>query len=38
MWVVSNSIIVIISAMYMIFYARVFEQFGLFVRMCKATL
>lgn len=37
-WVIMNTLIVVISSMYLIFYARVFEQFGLFVRMCKHTL
>lgn len=37
-WIVSNTLIILISSVYLIFYARVFESFGLFVRMCKHSL
>lgn len=37
-WIVLNTVIIVISSVYLIFYARVFESFGLFVRMCRHSL
>lgn len=33
-WVALNSILVLMISVYVLFYARVFEKFGLFVRIC----
>lgn len=37
-WISSNTVLLIMSSFYVLFYARVFEKFGLFVRICKLSL
>lgn len=37
-WCGSNTFILIMSAFYVMFYARVYESFGMFIKLCKETL
>lgn len=37
-WIAMNCLILIISSFYILFYARVYESFGLFVRICQQTI
>lgn len=37
-WIIMNCLILVISSFYILFYARVFESFGLFVRICQQTI
>lgn len=37
-WIIVNSLILVMSCLYVLFYARVYESFGLFVRICQGTM
>lgn len=37
-WMSMNCLILVISSFYILFYARVYESFGLFVRICQMTI
>lgn len=37
-WIIVNSLILVMSCLFVLFYARVYESFGLFVRICQGTM
>lgn len=37
-WITFNTVILMSSAFYLMFYSRVYESFGMFIKMCKDTL
>lgn len=37
-WVVSNTLLTMLTAYYVLFYSRVYEEFSMFVRICIAVI